>query len=251
MRQQGLFDRAHALVEQETANGIRYYRRGPGGESFPAVTSVLGWVFKKPSWYGYNLTAEDVIRARKRASAVHLGAELAARGLPWETAVRGVPGGRERVEAFRRFLVDHTFTLDSATMKLFSPAYRYAGRLDFVGSFLRGGSSVALVTLVVDPTDADDRLYLYQTAAYRELWHELTGAGTTRASGSTNARRPAYRFVLRLFEDGRYDLEDVDASRAATSHFTVFLSALNCFLAAHRAQHPRSPHDGPNAKPQA
>lgn len=183
------------------------------GAIVPHVTQVIDGLVD------FSGIPESVMAAtRDRGQAVHLLTEYHDRGeLDEESLPEELRGFHA---AYVRFLHESGFSPTAIEQIVYSEKYRYAGKLDRIGTMKsRGREVVALVDIKAVSSVA--AAVGPQTAAYQQ------------AAAETGIRNISARYALQLRGDGTYKLHEC----ADRSDLSVFLAALT--VANWRSKHVR------------
>jgi hypothetical protein len=175
-----------------SAEGHRYTFDGVAVPGITQVLSLSGFVDAR--WF--NPTATE------RGTAVHSAALFLVEGtLDWASVD---PEALPRLRQFEAFLNEHTPEMLFAEVPLYSTAWKFAGRFDFLFDFMGGPSIVEL------KTGKAGLAAKLQTAAQKVLIEEKWGFQNVK------------RFALELPAEGKYRI----IPHADLSDKNMFLNAL-------------------------
>lgn len=160
----------------------RYFLE-PSGEELPSVTACL----QECGLIDFSMIPRHILdAAAERGTAVHAACHYLDDGdLDWDTLD---PRYRGYVEAWERFRHDWQFEPLLVEHMIWSPHYRYAGRMDRVGTLPRKDGGHDLVILDFKTGDWV-KGYRYQMAAY---------------NGALDEPRKYRRLPLQLCDNGEY-----------------------------------------------
>lgn len=179
------------------------------GEVLPGVTTIL----RPLSDAFYAGISREVLRAKAElGEAVHKAAELYDARILDESTVH--PLVRPYLDAYVDFRQKLRFVPIASELRVWSPASRFAGTLDLLGTIDQAPALVDIkCTVALMPSVGP------QTAAYQRATSESPNVPEEIRALAREARR----FCLRLGDDGRYRLDACDDPH----DLRTFLSLLN------------------------
>lgn len=167
------------------------------GAVVPSVTTVL-----QQLQYLQGIPWEVLEAAREFGTHVHQACHLLNQGDLDEDSLD--PALVPYLNGYKRFLSETGFVVTGSEILVYNQTARYAGQLDFTGSF-RGTTWVVDIKSGVVPSTVGAQVAAYQAALQSSM-------------------KPRRRACLQLLPDDYKFIEQKDVS-----DFSLFLSALNCY----------------------
>ncbi len=166
------------VLETKTVDKKRYYIT-PEGNEYPSITTVLSPRNKEGLMKWREKVGEEVAnyvtsKAAKRGTKVHKMCEDYLNGLDMEHHKKDfLPWCL--FNELKKQTFDNISDIIGQELVLYSDKYKVAGRTDLIAEYKNELSIVDFKTSTSERKDSYNENYYIQTAAYAEMFEELTG----------------------------------------------------------------------------